>query len=80
MINARIFAHLNQGDFWTMGSALKLGRLLCFLRIKPREVKGNAFVAVGALLGAIVLIPVLALELMHAMVCRDGIAMPIQAL
>lgn len=22
MINARVFAHLNQGDFWTMGSAL----------------------------------------------------------
>lgn len=42
-----------------------MGRLLCLLRIKPREVKGNAFVAVSALLGAIVLIPVLALELIR---------------
>ncbi len=65
MINARVFAHLNQGDFWTMGSALSWAVYCAFLRIKPREVKGNAFVAVSALLGAIVLIPVLALELIR---------------
>lgn len=65
MINARLFAHLNQGDFWTMGSALSWAVYCAFLRIKPREVKGNAFVAVSALLGAIVLIPVLALELIR---------------
>ena len=57
MINARVFAHLNQGDFWTMGSALSWAVYCAFLRIKPREVKGNAFVAVSALLGAIVLMP-----------------------
>ena len=48
-----------------MGSALSWAVYCAFLRIKPREVKGNAFVAVSALLGAIVLIPVLALELIR---------------
>lgn len=63
-----IFNHLNQGDFWTMGSALSWAFYCAFLRTKPREVKGNAFVAVSALIGAIVLLPVLILELMlHGM-------------
>lgn len=58
------FNHLNQGDLWTMGSALSWAIYCAFLRTKPREVKGNAFVAVSALLGATVLLPVLILELM----------------
>ncbi|HHW4412844.1 MULTISPECIES: DMT family transporter [Citrobacter] len=58
------FNHLNQGDLWTMGSALSWAIYCAFLRTKPREVKGNAFVAVSALLGATLLLPVLILEMM----------------
>lgn len=61
--HAQVFNHLNQGDLWTMGSALSWAVYCAFLRIKPREVRGNAFVAVSALLGAMVLIPALGLEL-----------------
>ncbi|HHL2823862.1 TPA: DMT family transporter [Citrobacter murliniae] len=68
LMHPEVFSHLNQGDFWTMGSALSWAVYCAFLRNKPREVKGNAFVAVSALIGAIVLLPVLAIELM-----RDGI-------
>ena len=61
--HAQVFNHLNQGDLWTMGSALSWAVYCAFLRIKPREGRGNAFVAVSALLGAMVLIPALGLEL-----------------
>ncbi|CEJ63701.1 MULTISPECIES: DMT family transporter [Citrobacter] len=63
--HAQVLNHLNQGDLWTMGSALSWAVYCAFLRIKPRAVKGNAFVAVSALLGAIALIPVLGFELMR---------------
>ncbi|WP_367299373.1 DMT family transporter [Hafnia alvei] len=56
-----LFNQLNRGDIWTMGSAVSWAVYCAFLRIKPREVKGNAFVAVSAALGAVVLLPILAL-------------------
>ncbi|EPA1042898.1 DMT family transporter [Enterobacter bugandensis] len=51
--------YLNRGDIWTMGSAVSWAIYCSFLRTKPKEVGGNAFVAISALLGALVLIPVL---------------------
>ena len=56
--------NLNRGDIWTMGSAASWAVYCAFLRIKPRNVGGNAFVAVSALFGALVLLPVLAISLM----------------
>ncbi|NLS55585.1 DMT family transporter [Hafnia alvei] len=56
-----LFNQLNRGDIWTMGSAVSWAVYCAFLRIKPREVKGNAFVAVSAALGAVVLLHILAL-------------------
>lgn len=52
--------NLNRGDIWTMGSAISWALYCAFLRIKPREIGGNAFVAVSAVIGAIILLPVLA--------------------
>ncbi|CAI1705385.1 aromatic amino acid exporter [Serratia ficaria] len=52
--------NLNRGDIWTMGSAASWALYCAFLRIKPREVGGNAFVAVSAVIGAVVLLPLVA--------------------
>jgi len=52
--------NLNRGDVWTMGSAISWALYCAFLRIKPREITGNAFVAVSALIGAAMLLPILA--------------------
>lgn len=52
--------NLNRGDIWTMGSAISWALYCAFLRIKPREIGGNAFVAVSAMIGAIILLPILA--------------------
>lgn len=57
--HADILKKLNRGDLWTMGSAISWAIYCAFLRIKPVEVRGNAFVTVSAVLGALVLIPVL---------------------
>jgi len=51
--------NLNRGDLWTMGSAASWAVYCAFLRLKPREVGGNAFVAVSATIGAVVLLPIL---------------------
>lgn len=51
------FNTLNQGDLWTMGSALSWAFYCTFLRKKDKSIPGNAFVAVSALLGALLLIP-----------------------
>ncbi|MEA9390119.1 DMT family transporter [Acerihabitans sp. TG2] len=53
------FSHLNQGDLWTMGSALSWACYCSFLRKKDKRILGNAFVAVSSLIGAVILIPVL---------------------
>lgn len=53
--------NLNRGDVWTMGSAVSWALYCAFLRLKPKQVGGNAFVAVSAAIGAIVLLPVLSL-------------------
>lgn len=55
--------NLNRGDIWTMGSAASWAVYCAFLRMKPKSVGGNAFVAVSAILGALVLLPVLAISL-----------------
>lgn len=51
--------HLNRGDLWAMGSAASWAVYCAFLRVKPREVRGNAFVALSAAIGAVILLPVL---------------------
>lgn len=51
--------YLNRGDLWTMGSAVSWAAYCAFLRLKPREVGGNAFVAISETIGAIVLLPIL---------------------
>ncbi|MBG6244376.1 EamA family transporter [Candidatus Symbiopectobacterium sp. 'North America'] len=51
------FSALNRGDLWTMGSALSWAFYCTFLRKKDKSIPGNAFVDVSALLGAILLIP-----------------------
>ena len=56
--------NLNRGDIWTMGSAASWAVYCAFLRMKPLNVGGNAFVAVSAIFGALVLLPVLAISLM----------------
>jgi drug/metabolite transporter (DMT)-like permease len=60
--------NLNRGDLWTMGSAVSWAVYCACLRIKPKEIGGNAFVAVSALFGAVVLLPVMVIE-----VARNGI-------
>ncbi|VDZ70783.1 membrane protein (plasmid) [Klebsiella aerogenes] len=50
---------LNRGDLWTMGSAASWAVYCAFLRLKPRDLGGNAFVAISATIGAVVLAPVL---------------------
>lgn len=64
LLNFDTLTRLNRGDIWTMGSALSWAVYCAFLRTKPKEVGGNAFVAVSATLGAAVLIPVLAVWLL----------------
>ncbi|MRS14693.1 EamA family transporter [Enterobacteriaceae bacterium RIT691] len=56
--------HFNRGDLWTMGSAASWAVYCAFLRIKPREVGGNAFVAVSAIIGTVALLPVLCFSLL----------------
>lgn len=51
-------ASLNRGDLWTMGSALSWAFYCAFLRLKNKQINGQAFVGVSSLLGAIILIPV----------------------
>lgn len=54
---------LNRGDLWTMGSAASWAVYCAFLRVKPRDVGGNAFVAISATIGALLLLPVLILSM-----------------
>lgn len=59
LLHLETLKKLNRGDIWTMGSAASWAVYCAFLRIKPYEVGGNAFVAVSAVLGAVALFPVL---------------------
>lgn len=45
-----------------MGSAVSWALYCAFLRVKPKAIGGNAFVAVSAVIGAVMLLPVLALR------------------
>lgn len=57
---------LNRGDVWTMASAVSWALYCALLRLKPKTVSGNAFVAVSAAVGAIMLLPVMILSLLIA--------------
>ncbi|SMG54771.1 DMT family transporter [Cedecea sp. NFIX57] len=57
--------NLNKGDAWTMGSAASWALYCAFLRLKPQTIGGNAFVAVSAVIGALVLIPLFIFTLVH---------------
>ena len=59
LTNIHAFRDLNQGDLWTMGSALSWAFYCSFLRKKDKRIPGNAFVAVSSLIGAVILIPIL---------------------
>ena len=59
LLHLNTLKNLNRGDAWTMGSAISWALYCAFLRLKPKQVGGNAFVAVSAAIGAIVLLPVL---------------------
>ena len=57
--------NFNRGDLWTMGSAASWAVYCACLRIKPKAIGGNAFVAVSAIFGAVVLLPVLAMSMIQ---------------
>ncbi|MDH8147306.1 DMT family transporter [Klebsiella pneumoniae] len=57
--NMEAFNKLNQGDLWTMGSAVSWAFYCSFLRKKDKNISGNAFVALSSLIGTIILLPVL---------------------
>lgn len=59
LLHVETLKNLNRGDLWTMGSAISWALYCAFLRIKPRDIGGNAFVAISALIGAVMLVPVL---------------------
>ncbi|MEO2219751.1 DMT family transporter [Chromobacterium vaccinii] len=63
LAHAEALRSLNRGDLWTMGSAISWALYCAFLRIKPKEINGNAFVAVSATIGAIALLPILLFSL-----------------
>ncbi|QIQ21213.1 DMT family transporter [Zophobihabitans entericus] len=56
--NLDAFKNLNQGDLWTMGSAISWAFYCSFLRKKDKTISGNAFVTVSSLIGALILLPV----------------------
>ncbi|SUW63909.1 aromatic amino acid exporter [Buttiauxella agrestis] len=59
LLHLNTLKNLNRGDVWTMASAISWALYCAFLRLKPKQIGGNAFVAVSAAIGAIVLLPVL---------------------
>ncbi|SHO56282.1 DMT family transporter [Vibrio quintilis] len=61
--NLRTLNNLSRGDLWAMGSALSWALYCSFLRKKNKQIPGNVFVAVSAVIGAIILIPVITLYL-----------------
>ncbi|MEC5344275.1 DMT family transporter [Brenneria populi] len=57
--NLDAFKNMNQGDLWTMASALSWAFYCSFLRKKNKAIAGNAFVATSSMIGAVILAPVL---------------------
>jgi drug/metabolite transporter (DMT)-like permease len=57
--NLRQFFNLNIGDFWAMGSALSWSIYCSFLRLKNKNISGNVFVTVSAIIASVFLIPIL---------------------
>ncbi|HCM61511.1 MAG TPA: EamA/RhaT family transporter [Morganella sp. (in: Bacteria)] len=51
--------NLNKGDLWAICSAVSWALYCAFLRLKPRTVNGNAFVAVSSVIGSLILLPIL---------------------
>jgi len=64
IFNAHAFSHFNKGDMWTIGSAASWAVYCSFLRLKPKNINGNAFVSVSAAIGALTLIPILLIHLL----------------
>lgn len=62
VMNWSTLRNLNQGDLWTMGSAMSWAAYCAFLRLKPKTVAGNGFVAISASVGAIMLLPVMTMN------------------
>lgn len=60
LLNLDTLKNLNQGDVWTMASAASWALYCSFLRLKPKSVGGNPFVAVSAVIGTLALLPILA--------------------
>ncbi|WP_338635947.1 DMT family transporter [Spirobacillus cienkowskii] len=56
--NLRQFFNLNIGDFWAMGSALSWSIYCSFLRLKNKNISGNVFVTVSAIIASVFLIPI----------------------
>jgi drug/metabolite transporter (DMT)-like permease len=71
LLHVETLKNLNRGDVWTMGSAISWALYCAFLRTKPKSVGGNAFVAVSAALGALILLPVLAFSFAGFMSVSD---------
>lgn len=53
------------GDLWAMSSALSWALYCSLLRLKDRRIPANGFVAVSSLLGALLLLPIVAFWLMR---------------
>lgn len=60
LLNLDTLKNLNQGDVWTMVSAASWALYCSFLRLKPKSVGGNPFVAISAVIGAVALLPLVA--------------------
>ncbi|WP_343103503.1 DMT family transporter [Morganella morganii] len=60
---SEVISHLNKGDLWALGSAISWALYCAFLRLKPREVKGNAFVAISSVTGSLMMLPILIIYL-----------------
>jgi drug/metabolite transporter (DMT)-like permease len=57
---------LNRGEVWTMASAVSWALYCALLRLKPKGESRNVFVAVSAVVGVIMLLPVMILGLLMA--------------
>ncbi len=53
------FSHINTGDIWAMVSAFSWAMYCVLLRKKSKELDGQSFVTVSAIIGSIILLPIL---------------------
>ena len=64
-LHANSLHRFSVGDLWAMGSALSWALYCSLLRLKDRRIPANGFVAVSSLLGALLLLPIVAFWLMR---------------